>query len=337
MAYPNINNLLSNAKPATIKRVFVKNATEKWQYLGQIRNGELKVMPYVTENTVKNNLHINSFSFEAKFELLQTAVAEMDILASLFGGVSGVANDFLLELAERSGAFPTTSTATAGFIQVSGTSVRPKGKYVADGNPSTNQFVEVTLMGTIFSSDANMVSLFTPSVDDGEFHLLATGVETFVPSTGVFGDYTLCAGATSAHLVTGIPANIRPNGIASVALDNPLSSGAETLSNVKNGKITCEFLSDDDTLGRPNVYGVDVMVEYESLISDSSTSTVLSAINNVNTDVVVTMLDGKVFTLNSKLGVQASFEDVGDFDKFRIVRFTHKGRIPLSEFAGIVA
>jgi hypothetical protein len=73
------------------------------------------------------------------------------------------------------------------------------------------------------------------------------------------------------------------------------------------------------------------------MVSDAATLLLLNTVNLTNTDVKITLVDGKVFTIASMLGLTASFENVGDFDKFRVIRFSHKGRILKSEFDGIVA
>jgi len=63
----------------------------------------------------------------------------------------------------------------------------------------------------------------------------------------------------------------------------------------------------------------------------------MDAMNVLNTQAIITLIDGKVFTFDQELGFDVSFENVGDFDKLRVMRFMHKARILTSQLAGIVA
>jgi hypothetical protein len=322
MAYPNITNVLTAQKPAGIKKVYIRNASEKWQYLGQIRNGELKFTPYSTNNTYQRNLYSSAFAFEAKFELIQTIAAEVETLVTIANGVAGVANDFLFELVDAA-AIPTAgAAATTGWVVVSAEQVGCKTRFVSDGNPSTVQFMEVMVKGSIVNSAMN--AAVKASIDDDEFHTSGDSAETFSAAAS-FASYSATAGTNY-----GILANIRPNGFASVALDNVLSSGAETLTNFKDGRVILDVVAEEDSLGRYNPHAIDVDIEYTSMLSDDTTLLLLDDINAINTSVVVTLIDGKTITLASGLGVTASFENTGDFDKMRTIRFSHKGRLPLS-------
>ena len=104
-----------------------------------------------------------------------------------------------------------------------------------------------------------------------------------------------------------------------------------------NAKMVFDWIAEEDDLGRYNTLGIDVLVEYEDPAADSATMLLLDAVNLTNTNVVVTLLDGKAFTLNSTLGVETHLDDSGDFTKTRKLKFTHKGRILKSDFDGIVA
>lgn len=332
MAYPNITNVGTGQKPVGIKKVYIKNGAELWQTMGQIRNGSLTIVPNKTENTYKKNIHINSYLFEAKFEMLQTSVTAVELLPAILGGVAGVKNDFLFQLTDSASIPPTTPSATIGWVTVSASQVGVTAKYIVDGNTSTNQRIEITVKGTLFASA--MDACVKASIADVQFTLAATGAQTF---SGL-GNYTLSALVGNAGKDVGVNADIKPNGFSSVALDDALSSGTdETLTFVRNGKITFDFVSEDDTLMRPNVYAVDVMVEYESTLTDDATLLLLDGLNVLNTQAIITLIDGKVFTFDQELGVEISFENIGDFDKLRALRFKHNGRILLSQFNGIVA
>lgn len=331
MAYPAITNLPTAQKPAGIKKVYIKNAAELWQTMGQIRNGSLTIVPNKTENTYKKNLYIGSFAFEAKFEMLQTSTAAIELIPSIVNGVAGVKNNFLFQLTD-SGAIPSSAGVTAGWVTVTPAQAYATARYVCDGNPSTNQFIEITVKGTILSSALD--AAIKASIDDNEFTIAGTSAQTF----SSLGNYSLCSATTDAGKDVGVLGDIKPNGFSSVALDDALSTGTdETLSNIRNGKIVMDFVSEEDSLGRPNVYGIDVSVEYESTLTDDATLLLMDAMNVLNTQAIITLIDGKVFTFDQELGFDVSFENVSDFDKLRVMRFMHKARILTSQLAGIVA
>ena len=152
MAYPAITNLPTAQKPAGIKKVYIRNGSQKWQSMGFIRNGELKFTPYTTENVYKKNLHINSYTVEAKFEMLQTGVEEIELLPTIIGGIAGVGNDFLFQLTDAAAVPTGGAAATEGWVVLSASQVKPTAKFVADGMPSTNQFIEISVKGTLIPS-----------------------------------------------------------------------------------------------------------------------------------------------------------------------------------------
>jgi len=329
MAYSALSVTTSAQRPAAIKKVFVKTGSEKWQSLGQIRKGELKVVPYTTKNTYQQNLLIGSYTFEAKFEMLQTALAEVELIDSLADG----SNSFLFQLTD---AGAITSGATEGWVTVSSTQIGVKPRFVAEGDASSNQFTEMLITGIIKGSEIDAV--VKAAVATADFHISTTASGTYSSNGGsaggtIFGYYI----DATANNNTGILANIKPNGFATVALDDQLSTGALTLGRVDKGKLIIDWLADPDSLGRLNVYGCDIDIEYEYLCTDAQTLILLDSINLTNTNIVITLLDGKVFTFNSKLGFEGHFENIGDFDKNRRLRFIHKGRILKSDFDGIVS
>jgi len=329
MAYPAINTAITYQRPQAIKKVFIKTGSEKWQTLGQIRNGELKVTPYSTKNTYQQNLHIGSFTFEAKFEMLQTATAEVELIDSIIDG----SNSFLFQLTD---AGAITTGATEGWVTVSNTQIGVKARLVSDGTPDTNQFIEVMIKGSLKNSEID--AALKAAVATADFHISTTASGTYSNNAGsaggtIFGYYI----DTTANNNTGVMANIKPNGFSSVVLDDALSAGTVTLGRTGKSKLIFDWVAEEDSLGRHNVYGIDVELEYEYLVTDAATLLLLAEMNLVNTNAVVTLLDGKAFTLNSKLGVEIGFEDIGDFSGHRKLRFIHKGRILKSDFDGVVA
>jgi hypothetical protein len=330
MAFPSLSTALSNQRVASIVKAYVKTAAEVYQTVGFIRNGELKITPYSTNDTKQRNLGIDSYTFEAKFEMLQTAVGELELIDSLVDGSS----DWLFKLSDA--ATVTSSTAYEGWVVVTDSQVGTKARYVTDGNPSTSQFIEVMIKGTLLAS--TMDAAVKATLETASFHISTTATETYANNNGsaggtLFGYYT----GTAADANTGITANIKANGFSSVELQDALATTYVAVGRVRNGRITCDWVAEEDSLGRYNTYAVDIDVEYELMVSDAATLLLLNTVNLTNTDVKITLVDGKVFTIASMLGLTASFENVGDFDKFRVIRFYHKGRILKSEFDGIVA
>lgn len=316
MAYPSLTAAsVANQKAAGISKLYIKGSSDtNWQSLGYIRNGELKVSPYSTEDTYKRN-HSHAFTIEAKVELLQTALAEVELIPTLVAGT----NSFLFKLTDAE-AIPASAAQTFGWVYLTSSQVGVSAKFQSDGNPSTNQFIELVIKGSVTGS---LDSILKANIDDGHFHITTDPVvaETFSASN-VFAEYTTTAGGDS-----GIKANIKPNGFSTVKVKQNTDASYTTLGRVRNGKIICDFIAEEDSLNRPNVYGVDVNIEYEYLESNGANMILLDDLNSTNTDVQVTLLDNKVFTLASNLGVNVSFENVGDFDKFRVIKFVHKGRI----------
>jgi hypothetical protein len=330
MAFPSLSTALSNQRSAGISKVYVKTGAEKYQSLGFIRNGELKITPNATDDTYKRNLTIDSYTVEAKFEMLQTAVLELEKLDSLLDG----SVSWLFKLTDA--ATVTTNAAYEGWIVVSNTQVGGKARYSCEGNPSNSQFVEVMLKGTLVASSLDAAVKATIASTD--FHLSSTADETFSNNNSLAGgtifSYYI---STTCDDNTGVLANIKSAGISTVELQDALSTTYVTQGRTRNGKINIEWLAEEDILGRYNVFGCELNIEYELLVSDAATLLLLNTVNLTNTDVKLTLLDGKVFTIASRLGIQSSFENIGDFDKFRVLRFTHKGRIPVSAFDALVA
>ena len=333
MAYPSISTGISGQKSAGISKLYIKPASgETWQSLGLIRNGELKVTPYSTEDTYKRN-YVHAFTIEAKVELMQTSVAEVELIDSIVNG----SNNFLFKLSDAA-AIPSSAAVTTGWVILTSSQVGVSAKYQCDGNPSSTQFIELMIKGSIIGTSLD--AILKASIDDGDFHITTTASQTYSNNNGSLGG-TLFSyyNTTTADDNRGIVGNIKPNGFSTVQLQDSsdTSSGYTTAGRVRNGKATFDFIAEEDSLGRPNVYGVDVDIEYEYLVADDTNLLLLDSLNSTATDVKITLLDGKVLTLASKLGVGVSFENVGDFDKFRVLKYSHKGRISVSDFDGVVS
>jgi hypothetical protein len=331
MGYSNtISTATSAQRTASIDKAYIKTVSEKWQNIGEIRNGEIKITPNSTENTRKKNLHSNAFTFEAKFEMLQTG-GEVLLLPTIVNGSTG----WLFKLTDA--AAVSVSAAYEGWIVATSSQVGTKAKYSADGTPDDEQFVEIMIKGSLYAS--SMDALVKATLETANFHVSTSANETFSDNASAAGG-TIFSYYSSATVDDnlGIQGNIRPCGFSSVELQSTIDpDGYVALGNISKGKIIADFLAQEDTLGRYNVYSVDLDIEYEVMVSDATTLLNLDAINNTRTDVKITLLDGKVFTIAYKLGILCTFENIGDFDKTRTLRFSHKGRILTSEFAALVA
>lgn len=332
MAYPALTNTIASGRPVGIKRVFARNGdSEKWQSLGEIRNGEFTLMPIETVNTYKWNLSSTAYNFTGKFDLLQTLPIEVEALANLVNG----AIDFLLQLTDA-GAIPASTGVTEGWIELSNSQVGVHPTFKAEGDINTHQFSEINLVGTIKKADLD--ACVKADIDDQDFHISSTADETFANNNSLqggtlFGYYN----STTPADIQGIMNNINPNGVASIALDNVQSSGALTITDFGSSKIILDFQVTPNQNGLPRAFGINADIEIECRSTDSASLLLLDTVNTTYTNFVITMLDGKVFTFTNKLGCTAKFENLGDFDKYRNLRFMAKGNFLVSDLAGIVS
>lgn len=332
MAYPALTNTIASGRPVGIKRVFARNGdSEKWQSLGEIRNGEFTLAPIETNNTYGMNLASTAYNFTGKFEMLQTKFTEVEALATLVNG----AIDFLFQLTDA-GAVPSSTGVTEGWMELSNTQVGVHPTYRSEGGIDTHQISEINLLGTIKKSDLD--ACVKADIDDNDFHISTTATETFSDNAGSAGGTIFGYYASSTVLdVQGIVDNINPNGIASIALDNAQSSGALTITDFGESKIVLDFQVQNNKNGLPRAFGIMADIDIECRSTDAASLLLLDSVNTTYTNFVITMLDGKVFTFTSKLGCTAKFENIGDFDKYRVLRFMAKGKFLVSDLAGIVS
>ena len=96
------------------------------------------------------------------------------------------------------------------------------------------------------------------------------------------------------------------------------------------------MLANQDGLRRflPNT--LDVSIEYDWMATLNSDLLLLGNATTGDIKIIVTMLDGVIFTLDNQVGIESNFEVSGDMDKNRVIRFTHKGKVLQSSFDGIV-
>lgn len=322
---------LSDQRPTGIKTAYIKTASEKWQNLGGIRNGELKIIPEVSNNTVQNNLSVGSYLVEAKFELLQTSSDELKKIDSIIDGT----NSFLFRLTDAA-AIPVSSAATEGWVTVSNTQIGVKARYIATGDPSVGQYVEILIQGSILSSE--MDAVVKAAIVDTDFHLSSTASESFSDNNSSIGG-TLFAyyPSTTAGSSIGVLGNNKPSGFATIEYKASSDSTYTSFPRVSNTKLTFDWIAQEDSCRRLIVISIDVNIEYEILASDAETLKYIDTLNETEADIRITLFDGKVFTFESKLGIETHFDNTGDFDKIRKLPFKHKGNILTTAFDGIVA
>jgi hypothetical protein len=325
MAFPNLAGTVANIKPAAFLAVYVKDTTSsKWQTLGSISNGVLNIKDFSSPDSVGRNKFIGSLDITAKCQMKQCSLVELELLDSLCNGT----NDFLFKLSDAV-AITTGSVASAGWVHVTAAQVGVKAKVNADGTPENNRVTELEFQGTILSSTANQIALFTPTLIDTDF------ASTADSATAVF--YAI--GTYTAAKDGGSPTNsqIRPCGVASVSLDTYTATGAELLAPIQNVKMSFEMLATQDGLRRHLPNALDVSIEYDWMATLNADLLLLDNISVLDIVLIITMLDGVIFTLTNQVGLETNFEVSGDMDKNRVLRFTHKGKILQSSFDSIVS
>ncbi|MBE3088405.1 MAG: hypothetical protein IMZ71_04760, partial [Chloroflexi bacterium] len=288
-----------------------------------ISNGVLNIKDFSSPDSVGRNKFIGALDFTAKCQMKQCSLVELELLDSLCNGT----NAFLFKLSDA--AAVTTSAAYAGWVAVTAEQVGVKAKVVCDGTPENNRVIELEWQGSILSSTNNQIALFTPTLETANF---ASSSDS---ATAVF--YTI--GTYTAATDGGSPTNsqIRPCGVATVSLDTYTATGAETLAPIQNVKMSFEMLATQDGIRRHLPNALDVNIEYDWMATLNADLLLLDNISVLDIVLIITMLDGVIFTLTNQVGLETNFEVSGDMDKNRVLRFTHKGKILQSSFDGIVS
>ena len=324
MAFTNFTGTVANITPAAFMAVYVKDTTSsRWQTLGSIAEGVLNIKDFSSPDSLGRNKTINSYDFTAKCKMMQCSLVELELLDSLCNGT----NAFLFKLTDA--AAVTTSAAYAGWVAVTAAQVGVKAKVVADGTPETDRVIELEWQGSIYKSDSNEVALYTPTLETANF------CSTADSATAVFYGIGTYTAATDG----GSPKNsqIRPCGVASVTLDTYTATGAETIAPIQNVKMSFEMLANQDGLRRFLPNSLDINVEYDWMATLNSDLLLLGNSTAQEVVVIVTMLDGVIFTLTNQVGIESNFEVSGDMDKNRVIRFMHKGKVLQSSLDGIVS
>lgn len=319
MAFPSIT--VSNAyhRPAAFRAVYAKAPAKVFQTLGSISGGELKFTNFAeADSQGRNKAH--AIGFTAKCKMKQASLIELELLDTLQNGT----NDFLFQLSDAA-AVPDTAAATEGWVGLTSAQVNVKAKPILDGTPENNRVIELEWSGSLLLSELDAAvkySLEKSYFDDG-----SVGDPFF--AIGTYDMTTHNGGLpTNSHIV--------PNGVSKIEIAATGGAYVE-LGRVKNFKGSFDFLSDPDGLKRHSVYAVAVDLEYEWMQTDAADLLNLDAMDVLDVDVKVTMLSGLIITLSNQVGITTDYEVSGDFDKIKVVRFKHTGKILTTSFDGIVS
>lgn len=320
MAWKGFTGGAANIQPAAFIAVYIRPSGAKWQTLGAINSGVLNVRSFASGDSLTRNKGINSLGFTAKCNMMQAALIELELLDSICAGT----NDFLFKLSD---AVAITGVASAGWVLVSAAQVGVKAKIVGDGTPEDNRHIELEWQGSIYNSDANVVALLKPTLAAGDFEATGTG-GTF----HAIGVYTAATDGGNPDI-----SHIKPCGVASVTLDAPATSSPDTITPIQNVKLGLEMLANQDGLLRFLPNSLDINIEYDWMATGNGDLLLLDNASQSDVKVVVTMIDGVVFTFDNQTGIETNFEASGDMDKNRVVRFTHKGKVLQASLDGIVS
>ena len=329
MAIPNFSGTVANIYPAAFLGVYIRvtGGADYWQTLGSISSGVLNLQSFSVNDSLARNKSQGAVNFTAKCNMLQASLTELELLDSICNGQ----NDFLFKTT-TAGAIPAPpdSAATTGWIEVSASQVGCKAKVVCDGDPSNDMHIELDWQGSILLSayDSAVNPTIGGSSAGAAFASSAQSGSTYY----AIGTYTASYDGGSS-----INANIKPCGISSITLADNAGGGTETISPISNVKMSYEFLATTDGIRRFLPNSLDINLEYDWLATKEDDLQLLDSLLPLNLNIVVTMLNGRVFTLNNLVGVESNYEISGDMDKARVLRFTHKGKILQSSFDGIVS
>lgn len=306
-------------RPAGFQSVYIRPSGELYQTLGLIKDASLMFKDYSTnDQTGRNKAH--AVEFTAKCKMKQTSLTELELIDTLCNGT----NAFLFKMSDAA-AIPTVAAVTEGWVLIAASQVGAKAKLVADGDPSNERVIELEWQGSLLLSE--VAAAVKASIDDNEFE--ATG------GSGTFKSIGTYTAALNGGL--GTPANVRPCGLTSITLADT-GGAAQTLGAVTNVKMSYEFLADIDSKRRflPR-NAVDISIEYDWMQTDAANLLNLGTFVDADVDLVITAIDNMVFTHTNQVGIATNYESTGDYDKIKVIRFTHMGKIYSTGFDGIVS
>lgn len=323
MAFPSITGSTANHFPTGFQAIYIRPSGEKYQTLGDIADAEIHFPDAEVINSMGKNRAIQSVNFTAKCKMLQASLVEMELIDSMVNG----SNAFLFK-APDAGA--VTTGATAGWFLVSAAQANCRAKLIASGTPDTNRYIELEWSGSILLTalgaalKASVATAdFESSSDAGAFHAI--------------GLYSTTADGGSPDV-----SHIMPNGVSSVTIaewdGTAIVGSAATMGDIENVKIEFDWLSDtNEAVKRYRCYGIGVDIEYDWMDTDAADLLNLEEQVDTEVKVVITMFDGRIFTLSGQVGITNGFNSVGNFDKTRTVKMSHKGKVLKTAFDTIVS
>lgn len=295
-------------RAAGFQSVFCRPTGELWQTLGSVAEGVLNFNNYAELDSMGRN-KAHAVEFTAKVKMKQASETEIDLLDTITAGTC----DFLFKLSDA-GAIPGTTAVTEGWVEVSSSQVGIKATLDASGDPGNNRFILLEWQGSLLFSELD--AAVKADIDDDDFE--ATGGSGTLRTIGT---YTAAKDGGK-----GTPANIKPCGVTAVTLADT-GEAAQTLGAVKNAKITFSQIAEVDSLRRFLPYAYDVNIEYDWMQTNAANMIQLDSIVDGEIDLHITMMGGSAILLTNEVGIQSNYEVSGDYDKIKVVRFTHKGKI----------
>lgn len=323
MAFPTVTTASpANIKPAAFLAVYIMDpATSKYQTLGSIADGVMNIRSYSSPDSLGRNKSNGATEFTAKCKMKQASSFELGLLDLICSGT----NAFLFKLSDA-GAIPTAAAVTAGWVLVGPSQVGVKAKVVCDGTPEECRYIELEWQGSFLT--AVMDAVVKASIDDNQF---ASSADSATAVFYAIGTYTATLDGGSPKI-----ANIKPNGVTAITIEDANSAGAQTLSPIANVKMSFEMLATQDGMRRFLPNALDVNVEYDWMATDAADLLHIPDFTAADVNVTLMMIDSVMFTLSNQVGIETNYEVSGDMDKARVVRFTHKGKVLQSAFDNIL-
>lgn len=312
----------ANIKAAAFLGVYIRGSAEKWATLGSIANGVLNVEGFESDDSLGRNRSNGAQNFTAKCLMKQTSLVELELLGTICNGQ----NDFLFKLTDAE--TPAGSAAKVGWVYVTAAQVGVKANTVCDGTPEDDRHIELEWQGSIILGDATQTAMLKPTLAAADFGSTASSGETFY-GIGVYTAATDGGSPDNSHL--------KPCGVSTVTLEDATDSGAQTIGPIQNVKMNYEMIATQDGIRRFLPNSMAINIEYDWMASDNADLLLLDNMVQRNINIVVTMLDGVVFTLANQVGIKSKLDISGDMDKNRVVNFSHRGKVLQSTFASIVS
>lgn len=140
--------------------------------------------------------------------------------------------------------------------------------------------------------------------------------------------------AAIANMATLTPADIGVGGIREIALGQ--GSYTDTATNLVNSKFTAELLTKKDQYGRSRGYNIKVDYEADCFQAAAADILDLNVLAAYDIDVRVTLINGRIFTFDSKLGFRFDVKHDADSDDTSLIHLAGSGIVNITDWDGIV-